>query len=189
MPGAYGWDEWSVFDGTGRIHLFRYYTAMGFIEPTDTVIEAACGNGAGAKLMSRRAKQVIAYDVDKAQIDGCKGMNIDNIEWIQADLETAILKPADVAVTIETVEHLADATHFAKELHEKVRKLIVFTIDCLPSVASGLPTMHKKDYSRKEAENLMAVDGWPLMAGFMMGGSYFGCVLNEKWYRDTYYSK
>ena len=188
MAGAYGWAEWSVFDPAGRIHLFRYYACMGFVEPDDIVIEAACGNGAGADLMSRRCKQVIAYELEADQIAGARGSyKAENIEWIVADLEMAILKPADVAVTIETIEHLADATHFVKELHEKVRKFIVFTVDTLPSVASGLPTTHKKDYSIQEAIDLMTDDDWLLMSGFMMGNSYWGCVFNQKYFRRKYW--
>lgn len=186
MPGAYGWAEWSVFDPTGRSHLFRYYVCLGFIEPDDVVIEASCGNGAGAELMARRAKKVIAYDIDEAQIDGCKGIKGDNIDWHVADLETAILEPCDVAITIETIEHLADAEHFVSELKRNTRRFIVFTIDNLPSVASGLPTWHKKDYSAKESEQLMVDDDWGLLGHQMLGGSYWGCIFNKKYFKDKY---
>lgn len=185
--GAYSWGEKCMYDPATRIHAFRYFACAGFAEPDDIVIDAACGHGEGTQILSKRAKHVYAYDVVEDYISQNKERKLKNVDWILADLETAELEYCDVAITIETIEHLVDPTHFIEELHKKTRKLIVFTIDLTQSLTeserTGQRTFHKNQFSKQEAVDLMRSERWPIMAAFDIGNFLWGAVYNSKYYK------
>jgi 2-polyprenyl-3-methyl-5-hydroxy-6-metoxy-1,4-benzoquinol methylase len=117
-----GWIDPAKYGPHSRQHLghtFRYALARGFLQPDDRVLDAACGVGYGAQILSQGAGWVYGLDVDEEALTRARDKyDAPSITWEQVDLDKADTLPAvDVAVSFETVEHLEDTERFVS-LHD-----------------------------------------------------------------------
>lgn len=91
-------------------HWHRYAWARGLVAGKD-VLDCACGEGYGSRLLADRARSVVGVDVDpEAVAHARKRYAADKLEFVEAD---ALDLPFDddrfdVVVSFETLEHLAD---------------------------------------------------------------------------------
>lgn len=91
-------------------HWHRYAWARGLVAGKD-VLDCACGEGYGSRLLADRARSVVGVDVDpEAVTHARKRYAADKLEFVEAD---ALDLPFDddrfdVVVSFETLEHLAD---------------------------------------------------------------------------------
>jgi ubiquinone/menaquinone biosynthesis C-methylase UbiE len=114
-------------------HWHRYHFASRFVAGK-RVLDLACGEGYGAALLARRAAAVLGVDVSAQAIDHAKReyANLANAEF-KAGSCTAI--PAgdatmDVAVSFETLEHIAPQEEFMAELARVLKPDGVLVISC-----------------------------------------------------------
>lgn len=160
-------------DGASRAHLIRYFFAKGFISLGDTVIDAACGTGYGSYMLSEIADTVYAYD----QIDKISHPK-SNIIYNKVDLETySNFPPCDVAVSLETIEHLTDASALIKNVCLGVRKFFVFSVPLGEEL--GANPFHKQVFSKNSIENLVSVANMQLFHSLMQGNHYLGVLCKK----------
>ena len=113
------------FDGYVRdSHIYRYKVADKFIEPDDVVLDIACGSGYAKDLMKGKYIGVDKYNF-------CSNIVVDLNTW-EANFDY------DVAVCIETIEHLKDYTQLVKNLTEAKKRFVIST----PIV----PTKHRNEF-------------------------------------------
>lgn len=137
--------------GTARYgHELRYRLAAGFIRPTDTVLDAACGTGYGANILG--ACTYIGVDsVDFREVPS-------SVAFIRADLQSWQCRFAfDVALSFETIEHLDDYAHFISTL-KQARRWILASVPIVPTV--GINPYHKQNFGFSDLARLFVNDEW-----------------------------
>ncbi len=161
--------------------------AAGWVYPHETVLDAACCTGYGSHILSYHSKNVVGIEVDDGCIDHAQRVwKRDNIEFINADLNTYELPEADVAVTIETVEHLDDMHHFINQLKQKIRRLIIITVPLGGTSWAyknepNSPATEKNDFmTEADVSKLFVDDQWKELNGFQYGYSYFGVYFRKE---------
>lgn len=122
------------------------------------VVDAACGTGFGSFLLSLVAEKVFA--LDKYDMWGqwrpFEVMTPNPITFMQIDFEQAPVDiTADLAISIETIEHLANPDFFLNNLKAKS---LFFTIPCY----GNKNEFHKKEYDENTAKQLI-MKHYPLL--------------------------
>jgi 2-polyprenyl-3-methyl-5-hydroxy-6-metoxy-1,4-benzoquinol methylase len=141
-------------------HRYRYEMAAGWLQTGERVLDVASGIGYGAKLITD-IKPVKYVGVDKVVPDHefaqlgkfYAGVNLD--VWVP-DFEW------DVSICFETLEHVANPTHLAKQVAKANRLIIVsvptrptkhfnpyhlhdFTVDDVLKMFFGFELLHMED--------------------------------------------
>lgn len=161
-------------------HSFRYYLARGYIEPTDTVLDVACGCGYGSQILSAVADRVISLDNDAQALDmAVDRYNADNILYMLYDIDYSFTLPeADVVVSFETIEHLErEPEHFAKMLKSASRRLIIMSAPIIPTVHRN--PHHRHDFTQDQLYALMLDEDWILWESVKQG-PYLVMVIYDK---------
>jgi ubiquinone/menaquinone biosynthesis C-methylase UbiE len=99
-------------------HLHRYAMAVE-LAAGKKVLDIACGEGYGTKLLSRQAKYVLGVDIDKAVIKHAKAKyHTANCEFKAGSAGKIPVADhsIDLAVSFETIEHVEDYKAFLAEL-------------------------------------------------------------------------
>ena len=101
-------------------HLARYALAATFVRPRDRVLDAACGLGYGAAMLteSTLADSVVGIDSSLRAIEYARSAYGVSATFECRDVSTLSSMPAgslDLIVSFETVEHLEDPDSFLKE--------------------------------------------------------------------------
>lgn len=165
-------------DGASRAHLMRYFVARGFISPDDKVIDAACGTGYGTKLISEITKNTIyAFDqIEKLRHEA------ENIIYRKVDLSQKYQYPhADVAISLETIEHLTPegAKNFIDSILELTSKFFIFSVPLGETL--GANPFHLQVFPTKDhAWRMVAREGWKPFHSVMQGNHLIGIMYNEK---------
>ena len=114
-------------------HWHRYHFASRWAEGK-RVLDVACGEGYGSALLARRAAHVTGVDVSPQAIDHAKRAYADraNLEFVCASCTTLPLADAsvDVAITFETIEHIAEQDQFLDELARVLKPDGVLVLSC-----------------------------------------------------------
>lgn len=117
-------------------HWHRYAFALQHVNGKK-VLDAACGEGFGAALLSGKAASVLAVDIDAASIEHARrryGMAA-NVSFLQADVSLLDNLPDgsfDVITSFETLEHLKDHDRMLAGFHRLLKKdglLLISTPD------------------------------------------------------------
>lgn len=89
-------------------HLGRYLFVRDSIENESTVLDVACSNGYGSRVISEVAGNVLGLDINKEYINLAKENNAkDNIRYDEFDLDNDTFKECfDYIVCFETLEHV-----------------------------------------------------------------------------------
>lgn len=183
MAGHFGGNPYAHWGRDANApHISRYFLARGWIMPGETVLDAACATGYGTKLLSQIAGKVIGYEIDEGCIQNAESdqHKPENVEFHVKDLDTCELPDVDVAVTIETVEHLNDMNHFLDQLTKHVRRLVVITVPLGGTSYAYVgqepsPATEKNDFGNGDAVDAHFFKrGWQKIADFNYGYSYFG---------------
>lgn len=155
--------------GQARGHMYRYYFARGFIEPGDTVVDAACGYGYGTELFSRVAKKVIGIDRDENVIKyATEHYKRDNNYFMVGNLDQMESLPVcDVWACVETFEHLRFPESFASKLMQSVKRTIIITCPIVPTTHED-PT-HLHDFTESQAKEIFNHNGWITIDSSLQG--------------------
>lgn len=162
MPGwiepiKYGRDSRSYLG-----HTFRYYLAKRFLEPTDIVIDIACGVGYGSQILASACAEVYSYDIDEdALTHARKKYNVpDKTHFDVMDLETVTDLPVcDVIVSFETIEHIDNVERLAPIMRARARRLIIMST---PWRDTKSPHHKRAFFTEKELYSMFQDDKWAL---------------------------
>ena len=108
---------------TALAHLHRYAFAQSFVEGK-RVLDIACGEGYGSRILSRKAASVIGVDIDRDVIEHASRMyGAENIKFLAGSVERIPLEDAavDVVVSFETIEH----TDKHREMLNEIKRVLV----------------------------------------------------------------
>ena len=132
-PGEIWVEHWH------RYHFAALWTAG------KRVLDVACGEGYGSALLARGAARVTGIDVSGAAIAHARHAygEVANLEFVQAGCDRLPLGPAsvDVAVSFETLEHIAEQEAFLDELARVLAPGGVLVLSC----------PNKREYSDQRA--------------------------------------
>ncbi len=145
--------------GANASHIFRYYMARGYIEGCDVVLDVAAGWGYGSAILSRSlADQVIAIEKN----DDCVKHIEDNRladEIIHKNLNDMDELPnCDLAVSIETIEHLNDPEKFASMLKESTKRHIVVSTPIIKTTETNKDHLH--NFTPETLQKLFVDEDW-----------------------------
>jgi len=162
-------------------HTFRYGLARGFLQPGDRVLDAACGCGYGAQILSHQGGWVYGLDVDEEALTHARDRyDAPNITWEQVNLDEADTLPVvDVAVSFETVEHLEDPERFVSLLREATARLMIVSAPVIPTV--GTNKHHKHDFSEESFRALVLNEDWTLYEQCRQGPYLILAIYQSQW--------
>jgi hypothetical protein len=192
MAGHFGGNpyKWDYPANANTPHIARYFMARGFIMPWEVVLDAACAQGYGSKVIALAAKKVIGYEIDEGCIADALHDKPDNCEFSIMDLNTCELPDVDVAVTIETIEHLTPEgmLHYAEQLRKHVKRCIIVTVPLGGTSYAYVndepgPATEKNDFAQSgDIQKVIIGDGkeWKLFNEFEYGYSHYGIYFKEQ---------
>lgn len=163
------YSEFAPIKDIRKDHLERYLFAESQISKGSSVLDAGCGCGYGAYLLSQKAQNVIALDMfEKAISYAIKNYSNHNIEYLQHDLqwcEQTITTPVDYVVLLHVVDQIKYPLNMLKRFRDISQKMI---ISCTNE--SFVPYKNKKNtfshsfrhYTRKELRYLLHDAGWKI---------------------------
>ena len=138
-------------DASGNGHYTRYFLARGFVEPGDTVLDAACGIGYASELM-KSIPDVTYIGVDKFENkDYDFDLRIHDLTTYQPDFEY------DVAISFETIEHVDDYSNILKIL-QNAKKWFLCSVPTVPT--KHINPWHKHDFAPGELPNKLENNDW-----------------------------
>lgn len=140
-------------------HLTRYRLAAGFLEPDDTVLDAACGTGYGSDVLLQRG-DIEYWGVDRTLDELIVGAR-HNRRFLRGDLTT--WQPTfdfDVFVGFETVEHLTNYDHYLR-VAKRASRLILLSVPVIPTV--HMNPWHLHDFEPGELPRYVEDEDWQLM--------------------------
>jgi ubiquinone/menaquinone biosynthesis C-methylase UbiE len=145
-------------------HWHRYHFAARWTAGK-RVLDVACGEGYGSALLARGAASVTGIDVSEAAIAHARYAygEVANLEFVQASCDRLPLGAAsvDVAVSFETVEHIAEQAAFLDELARVLAPGGVLILSCpnkheYSDQRAHVNEFHVKELYRGELEALLA---------------------------------
>ena len=145
-------------------HWHRYHYVLPLVTGK-VVLDAACGEGYGSALMSRRAAKVCGVDISLEAIIHGRGAYADhtNLELIEASCTELPFEAArfDVVVSFETIEHITGQAQFLDEIKRVLKPEGVLILSC-PNKAEysdkrGFTNeFHVRELYRPELDALLA---------------------------------
>jgi SAM-dependent methyltransferase len=143
-------------DGEIRLeHLHRYVLACSLAHGK-AVLDMACGEGYGAALLGRVAREVIGIDLSSEAIAHAQATyeHQRNVRFIRADASQTGLPDAcvDVVVSFETIEHLAEQTEMLTEVRRVLRPEGVLIISSPNRPVYNLGRSCSNDFHVKELD-------------------------------------
>ncbi|HXY62903.1 MAG TPA: class I SAM-dependent methyltransferase [Mycobacterium sp.] len=147
------------------------------------VLEAGCGEGYGADLISRVARRVIALDYDEATVAHVRA-RYPRVEVLHGNLAELPLADAsvDVVVNFQVIEHLWDQVQFVSECARVLRPsglLMVSTpnrITFSPGRDTPINPFHTRELNADELTQLLVDAGF---ASVSLSGVFHGPRLAE----------
>jgi SAM-dependent methyltransferase len=147
------------------------------------VLEAGCGEGYGADLISRVARRVIAVDYDETTVAHVR-THYPGVEVTHGNLAELPLADAsvDAVVNFQVIEHLWDQTQFVRECARVLRPsglLMVSTpnrITFSPGRDTPINPFHTRELNADELTQLLVDAGF---ASVSMSGVFHGPRLAE----------
>lgn len=119
------------FDGDWTLeHLHRYIIACG-LASDKVVLDIACGDGYGSKMLADKASRVIGVDINEEIISSAEKKYTHPRLIFKQGSATAIPLPdasVDLAVSFETIEHLAEHDEMLLEIRRVLRPDGLFLI-------------------------------------------------------------
>ncbi len=163
-------------------HMERYAWASALCGDKN-VLDAACGTGFGALLLSAIASSVIGIDISEEAVDYAKhmfkGQGV-KAEFIVEDLQNSLLQEAyrlmypktmfDVVVSFETIEHLDHPELWVNQVKDLLNAGGTF-ISSVP-LAQELTDFHKHTFTEDSFRKLITDSGLSISSEKTQDGEY-----------------
>ncbi len=183
MAGHFGGNPYAKWDRDANApHISRYFLTRGWVMPGETVIDSACCTGYGSKMIAQVAGKVIGLEIDEGCIEVANLNKPDNCEFRVCNLGADELPDADVAISIETMEHVYNLDHFLDQLTKHVRRMVCGTVPVggtsqfYEHDPNNLvdPAKEKNDFGTGwDLDKMFEARGWKKFQDFQFGYSYF----------------
>jgi 2-polyprenyl-3-methyl-5-hydroxy-6-metoxy-1,4-benzoquinol methylase len=157
-------ERWETFvhNETALEHLHRYAVACE-LSADKHVLDIACGEGYGSRLLALKAASVTGVDIDADTIQKAKDKyKATHLHFLTADARSTPLPSGsfDLVVSFETIEHLEQHEQLLGEFRRLMKpgaRLIISTPDTGQySGKSGYANpFHKKELNREQFETLL----------------------------------
>jgi len=150
--------ETFVFNDTTVEHLHRYGIVMPFAE-NKAVLDIACGEGYGSKLLSAKASKVYGVDIDPLAVQNATTKyKAPNLSFIQGSADKIPLEDSsvDTVVSFETIEHHDKHEEMLNEIKRVLKPggiLIMSSPEKTGEVSFN--EFHVKELSRTEFADLI----------------------------------
>lgn len=143
-------------------HVHRYILAKEHVRG-GRVLDLACGEGYGSKILAENAEHVVGIDLSTQAIQNAKEkIDSKNIEFIVADCCNTQLDSSsyDYIVSFETIEHLSEPDKFIKEISRLIKPdglLIISSPDKLEyrDKTNNNNPYHEKEFYHSEFRSLL----------------------------------
>lgn len=115
---------------------------LSHINPTDTVLDIGCGNGALAYDLAKKAKHVVGIEIEEKNQKKWKRGQVGNCEFVIADATT--YKPTqtfDVVVLSNVLEHIEKRVEFLKNIKHLAPTFLIR----VPMIDRDWITLYKKE--------------------------------------------
>ena len=145
-------------------HWHRYHFAARWAAGR-RVLDVACGEGYGSALLARSAARVTGVDVSQAAVAHARRTyaGLANLEFVQASCTRLLLADGsiDLAVSFETLEHIAEQAQFMDELARVLSPSGVLVLSCPNKLEYSdkrdhVNAFHVKELYRDELAALVA---------------------------------
>ena len=167
-------------------HWHRYHFAARWCEG-QRVLDVACGEGYGSALLARAAAHVTGVDISRDAIEHAKKSYalLANAQFVCAPCTALPLPDAsvDVAVSFETVEHIAEQEEFLAELARVLKPEGVLILSCPNKLEYSdkrafANEFHVKELYRDELAALVEAR-FPHLAWYGQRPSFFSVIAPE----------
>lgn len=157
--------------GIRRDHVARYEFARSLIPGGSAVIDVACGVGYGSALLADAGHAVTAYDRSPDAIGyALEHYRRENVTYRTSDVSDGVEFPsADVAVSFETIEHLADPRPMLRALCSAAPMLIASVPNEAVFPYRG-QLFHHRHYTKPAFARLLDETGWQVTGWFGQAG-------------------
>lgn len=175
-------------DGVTLFHRFRYHLGSGFVSEHDKVADYGCGTGYGSKILSEKAKAVIAIDKEESNIEYARLRNYNyKILYKVGDLENMEVPYVDTACAFESIEHLYKPQEFVNKIKEKTKKYIIASVPLdqkLINVDGDIQeegdSTHHSAFTRDSFMSMFIDDKWKEFWSFRDGVTLIAVFYNNK---------
>jgi len=167
-------------------HWHRYHFAARWAEGR-RVLDVACGEGYGTALLARVATHATGADISAAAVGHAQRVyaSLPNAEFVCAPCTRLPFADAsfDVAVSFETVEHIAEQEAFVAELARVVKPEGVLLLSCPNKLEYSdkrgfTNEYHVKELYREELARLLAAR-FPHAAWYVQRPTFYSVIAPE----------
>jgi ubiquinone/menaquinone biosynthesis C-methylase UbiE len=143
---------------------FAYESMTERFPPNSIILDAGGGEGYGATIISKKAKKVIALDVDEVAVEhGKEKYGSDKIEFVSYDGQKLPFEDGtfDGASSIHVIEHIAADDNYVSEVHRALKegaRFIVSTPNKKHRLKEGQKPwnrFHTQEYNTIELQSLL----------------------------------
>jgi SAM-dependent methyltransferase len=122
------------------------------------VVDAGCGEGYGAAILARRARRVVALDLDEPTLrHAC--MRYDRPGFVRSDLLRMPLdrSSVDSIVALQVLEHVTDAEAFVQSCARVLRPggVLILSTPNRETFPAGLNPFHVREFDATELRDLL----------------------------------
>ena len=147
----------------------RYNYIRQFISPGDTVLDIACGQGGGTRILSRDCKKIYGVDYNKKYIDAASDkFQKDNISFlVGSDFVLKTLNVTfDKVVSLHTLEHVENDLGFLMNINDCLKKTgkLILEVPRLLKFPLGEPLypFHDREYDLDSMRSLLTDSGFEI---------------------------
>ncbi|MGZ5111716.1 MAG: class I SAM-dependent methyltransferase [Usitatibacter sp.] len=167
-------------------HWHRYHFAARWVAGK-RVLDVACGEGYGSALLARHAAHVTGVDLSAQAITHAKGAyaGLGHVEFLCASCAQIPIADAsiDVAVSFETIEHIAGHAAFLDELARVLKPGGVLILSCPNKLEYSdkrgfVNEFHVKELYREELAGLVGAR-FPEIEWYGQRPSFFSVIAPE----------
>lgn len=150
-----------------ELHIERYNFAAQFVKKGDNILDMACGAGYGSHYIAEHCPDITitGVDISESAIDYAQRNYVQtNIKFVQGDIiDYQVATPADVIISLETVEHLEKPELFIAHVNKllKVDGLFIMSVPITPSL--DFNAFHLQDFTESSILKLLQEYGFELL--------------------------